>query len=76
MVAEKTVEKRRGKTGTWTFVLETPEGKVLATAEWGRNYLFAKEQWESLPILFVSEVSNLTEEQWEHLAKLRKEGSY
>jgi hypothetical protein len=42
-------EWRQGKTGVWVFVMETPDGKVLATSEWGTNYEFAKAEWEGLP---------------------------
>lgn len=43
--------KRKGHTGIWTFVMETPEGKVLATSEWGTNYEFDKRFWEMLPVV-------------------------
>jgi len=43
--------KRQGKTGIWTFVMTTKEGKILATSEWGTNYEFAETQWNALPII-------------------------
>lgn len=43
--------KRQGNTGVWTFVLKTPEGKILARSEWGTNYEFSEAQWLELPIL-------------------------
>lgn len=43
--------KRKGNTGIWTLVLETNDGKVLATSEWGTNYLFSKAYWEMLPLI-------------------------
>lgn len=46
-------EKRQGNTGLWTFVLETPEGKVIACSEWGTNYEFNKKEWEALPLVTV-----------------------
>lgn len=45
------LEKRRGNTGVWTFILETPDGKILAAAEWGTNYEFEKAQWLALPVV-------------------------
>jgi hypothetical protein len=44
-------EKRQGKTGVWKFMLETPEGKILACSEWGTNYEFAKKEWQDLPLV-------------------------
>lgn len=43
--------KRQGKTGVWTFVMATDDGKVLATSEWGTNYEFDLDHWERLPII-------------------------
>lgn len=44
-------ERRLGNTGVWTFVLKTPEGKILAQSEWGTNYEFNEKQWLELLIL-------------------------
>ncbi len=43
--------KRQGNTGIWTFVMVTGDGKVLATSEWGTNYLFTQQCWEALPVV-------------------------
>jgi hypothetical protein len=51
METQATPQKRIGNTGEWAFVLETPEGKILATSSWGTNYEFAKAQWEAMPVL-------------------------
>ncbi len=44
-------EKRQGKTGVWTFVMKTPEGKIMATSEWGTNYEFNEAEWQALPVI-------------------------
>ena len=43
--------KRKGNTGVWTFVMIDPDGKVIATSEWGTNYKFDLRFWEMLPIV-------------------------
>ena len=45
-------EIRKGNTGTWTFVLKMPEGKILARSQWGTNYEFHEKQWSELPIIW------------------------
>ncbi len=44
-------EKRQGKTGVWTFLLKTPEDRIIATSEWGTNYEFHEQQWLEIPII-------------------------
>lgn len=51
MTDREIIEKRQGKTGVWTFVLKTPEGKILATSAWGTNYEFAEQSWKELPLV-------------------------
>ena len=58
--------KRQGKTGKWTFVLETSEGKILATSEWGTDYEFNKKQWEELPIIEEENETNKINKQQEN----------
>jgi hypothetical protein len=41
-------EMRQGNTGVWTFVIKTPEGKIIARSEWGTNYEFDEKQWLEL----------------------------
>lgn len=43
-------ERRIGRTGIWTFVMETGDGKILATSGWGTNYEFTKAYWHALLI--------------------------
>lgn len=43
--------KRQGKTGIWTYVTDTADGKILATAEWGTNFEFNKAEWDALPVI-------------------------
>lgn len=45
------IERRVGKTGIWTFVLRTEDGKIIARSEWGTNYEFNEKEWFELPIL-------------------------
>lgn len=32
-------------------MLKTPEGKIIARAEWGTNYLFNEKEWNELPVI-------------------------
>lgn len=52
---ENTIERRRGVTGVWKFVLTTGEGKILALSAWGTNYEFNAKQWAALPLESDSE---------------------
>lgn len=45
------LEKRRGATGVWTFILETPDGIVQAASPWGTIKEFSKAQWLALPVV-------------------------
>jgi len=53
-------EKRHGKTGIWTFVLKTPDGKIIARSEWGTNYEFHEKQWLELPVVESSNIQLFT----------------
>lgn len=58
-----TTETRQGKTGIWTFVLKTDEGKILATSQWGTNYEFQEKAWSDLPLICADEVKSVTQKE-------------
>ena len=45
------LEKRRGNTGIWTYVLRTGNGTIIGLSAWGTNYEFTEDAWNAMPLV-------------------------